>query len=81
MAFIDFSPEDFDYFGIIYLKSGIKINVLIQDPDTFLDRLNSENNRFLNFFAQDKKGNKLVYLDKNDITSISIFQKTIYIEE
>jgi hypothetical protein len=81
MALIDFSEDDFDYFGIIYLKSGIKINVLIQDPDTFLDRLNSENNKFLNFFAKDKKGNKLVYLDKSDITSISIFPKTINIEE
>jgi len=81
MSLIDFSEEDFDYFGIIYLKTGIKINVLIQDPDTFLDRLNSDNNRFLNFFAKDKKGNKLVYLDKSDITSISIFPKTINIEE
>ena len=81
MSLIDFSEEDFDYFGIIYLKSGIKINVLIQDPDTFLDRLNSDNNRFLNFFAKDKKGNKLVYLDKSDITSISIFPKSIDIEE
>jgi len=81
MSLIDFSEEDFDYFGIIYLKTGIKINVLIQDPDAFLDRLNSENNRFLNFFAKDKKGNKLVYLDKSDITSISIFPKTINIEE
>jgi hypothetical protein len=81
MSLIDFSEEDFDYFGIIYLKTGIKINVLIQDPDSFLDRLNSENNRFLNFFAKDKKGNKLVYLDKNDITSISIFPRSINIEE
>jgi hypothetical protein len=77
----DFDEKDFEYAGIIYLRNGVKINILVYSPDDLRELLNDKETDFLSFLAHDKQGNKVIYVKKDRIVSISIFSRIPILEE
>jgi hypothetical protein len=54
---------------------------LVYSPDDLRELLNDKETDFLSFLAHDKQGNKVVYVKKDKIVSISIFSRIPIVEE
>jgi hypothetical protein len=74
--------EDFDFRGIIYLTSGAKITVYLNNPAEFEKLINDEKTQMIFFTSfDDKNREKTIGINKNFIVSITIFENIPIIEE
>jgi sRNA-binding regulator protein Hfq len=75
-------PEDFEYKGIIYLTNGAKVTVYLSDASEFQKLMNDEKTQMIFFTSfDDKNREKTLGINKNFITSITIFENIPIIEE